>query len=50
LEENSTCFGQFPRPSSGFCHCTHSIGICHTGLLTGCVQAVSKPEIQSESD
>ena len=24
-------------------HCTHSNGICHTGLLTACSQAVSKP-------
>ena len=34
LEWNSTCFGQFLRPSSGVFHCTHSNGICHTGLLT----------------
>jgi hypothetical protein len=36
LEWNSTCFGQFLCPSSGVLHCTHSNGICHTGLL--CVQ------------
>ena len=33
-EQNSTCFGQFLCPSSGVFHCTHSNGICHTGLLT----------------
>jgi len=38
LEWNSTCFRQFLCPSSGVLHCTHSNGICHTGL-----QAVSKP-------
>jgi len=55
LEWNSTCFGQFLCPSSGILHCTHSNGICHTGLLTACEQwymsykfadslrAVSKP-------
>ena len=54
LEWNSTCFGQFLCPSSGVFHCTHSNGICHTGLLTACKQdqdvpswscsqAVSKP-------
>ena len=43
LEQNSTCFGQFLCPSSGVFHCTHSNGICHTGLLTACSQAVSKP-------
>jgi len=32
----STCFGQFLCPSSGVFHCTHSNGICHTGLLTAC--------------
>jgi hypothetical protein len=31
---NSTCFGQFLCPSSGIFHCTHSKGVCHTGLLT----------------
>jgi len=30
------------RPSSGVFRCTHSNGICHTGLLT----AVSKPVCQ----
>ena len=35
-EWNSTCCGQFPCPSSGVFHCTHSNGICHTGLLTAC--------------
>ena len=29
----ATCFGQFFCPSSGVFHCTHSNGICHTGLL-----------------
>jgi len=43
LEWNSTCFGQFFCPSSGVFHCTHSNGICHTGLLTACEQAVNKP-------
>jgi len=38
LEWNSTFFGQFPCPSSGVFHCTHSNGICHTGLLTACGQ------------
>jgi hypothetical protein len=38
LEWNSTCFGQFLCPSSGVFHCTHSSGICHTGLLTDCEQ------------
>jgi len=38
LEWNSTCFGQFLHPSSGNSHCTHSNGICHTGLLTACEQ------------
>ena len=36
------CFGQFLCPSSEAFHCTHSNGICHTGLLTACSQAVSK--------
>jgi len=43
LEQNSTCFGQFLCPSSGVFHCTQSNGIYHTGLLTACEQAVSKP-------
>ena len=38
LEWNSTCFGQFLCLSSGVFHCTHSNGICHTGLLTACEQ------------
>ena len=38
LEWNSTCFGQFLCPSSGVFHCTHSNGICHTGLLAACEQ------------
>jgi len=36
LESNFTCFGQFLCPSSGVFRCTHSNGVCHTGLL--CVQ------------
>jgi len=40
--ENSTGFGQFLCPSSGDFHCAHSIGICHTGLLTAWAHAVSK--------
>jgi len=43
LEWNSTCFWQFLCPSSGVFHCTCSNGVCHTGLLTTCEQAVSKP-------
>jgi hypothetical protein len=35
---NSTCFGQFLCPSLGVFHCTHSNGICHTGLQTARVQ------------
>ena len=42
LEWNSTCFGQFLCPSSGVFHCTHSNGICHTGLLTTCEQNARK--------
>jgi len=42
LEWNSTCFGQFLCPLSGVFHCTHSNGICYTGSLTACSQAVSK--------
>jgi hypothetical protein len=38
LECNSTCFRQFLCPSSGVFHCTHSNGICHTGLLIACEQ------------
>jgi len=59
LEWNSTCFGQFLCPSSGVFHCTHSNGICHTGLLTACEpdqdrtsrtcsKAVSKPALISQ--
>ena len=57
LEWNSTCFGQFPCPSSGVLHCKHKTGVCHTGLRTAyerdqnetavlswsCSQAISKP-------
>jgi len=43
LEWNSTCFGQFLCPSSGVFHCTHSNGICHTGLLTACEQDQDVP-------
>jgi hypothetical protein len=38
LEGKSTYFGQFLYPLSGVFHCTHSNGICHTGLLTACEQ------------
>jgi len=38
FELNSTCFGQFVCPSLRVLHCTHSIGICHTSLLTACKQ------------
>jgi len=41
LEWNPTCFGQFLCPSLGIFHCTHSNGMCHTGLLTACSQAVT---------
>ena len=43
LEWNSTCFGQFLCPSPGVFHCTHSNGICHTGLLTACEQDQNVP-------
>ena len=47
LEWNSTCFGQFLCSSSGVFHCTHSNGICYTGLLIAAsrilLTAVSKP-------
>jgi hypothetical protein len=33
LQWNCTCFGEFLCPSSELFHCTHSDGICHTGLL-----------------
>jgi hypothetical protein len=42
LKWNSTCFGQFLLPSLEVFHCTHSNGICHTGLLTASSQAVSR--------
>jgi len=38
VKKKPTCFGQFLCPSSGVLHCTHSNGICHTGLLTACEQ------------
>jgi hypothetical protein len=38
LEWKSTSFRQFLCPSSGVIHCTHSNGICYTGLLTTCEQ------------
>jgi len=38
LELKSTCFGQFLCPSSRVFSCTHSNGICLTGLLTACEQ------------
>ena len=38
LQWNSTCFEQILCLSSGVFHCTHSNGICHTGLLTACEQ------------
>jgi len=41
FEWKSTYFRQFLCPSSGVFHCTHSSGICDTGLLTA--RAVSKP-------
>ena len=42
LKWNSTCFGQFLCPSSGVFHCTHSNGICYTGLLTACEQVPAR--------
>jgi hypothetical protein len=36
LDWNSTCFEQCLCPSSGVFYCTHSNGICHTGLLRAC--------------
>ena len=38
LEWDSTCFGQFLCQTPGVFHCTHSNGICHTGMLTACEQ------------
>ena len=46
--KNSTCFGQFLCPSSGLFHCTHSNGICHTGLLTACKHVEFFPKINFE--
>ena len=43
LEWNSTCFKKFLCQSSGVFHCTHSNGICHTGLLTACKQDQDVP-------
>jgi hypothetical protein len=37
---SSTCFGQFPCPSSRVLQCTYSKGTCHTVLLTACEQDV----------
>ena len=41
------CMFRTVHPSSGVFHCTHSNGICHTGLLSrsicSCSQPVSKP-------
>ena len=34
LSRNSTCFGQFLYPSSGFFHRTFVTGLCHAGLMT----------------
>ena len=34
----TTCFGQFLCPSSWVLHCTHSNGLCHTGLQASCQQ------------
>jgi len=47
LEWNSTCFGQFLCPSSGVFHCTHSNGICHTGLLTAWEQEQDETAVPS---
>jgi hypothetical protein len=47
LEWNSTCFRQFLCPSSGVFHCTHSNGICHTGLLTACEQGQDGTQLSS---
>ena len=48
LEWNSTCFGQSLCPSSGVFHCTHSNGICHTGLLTACEQEYLLPSVHHQ--
>jgi hypothetical protein len=34
LSRNSTCFGQFLCPSSGFFHCTFGTCIYHASLMT----------------
>ena len=47
LEQNSRCFRQFLCPSSGVFHCTHSNGICHTGLLTACEQDQDRTAVLS---
>jgi len=44
----TACFGQFLCPSSGVFHCTHSNGICHTGLLTFCEQDQDGTESRSD--
>jgi len=49
LEGNSTCFGQFLCPSSGDFHCTHSKGICQTGLLIACKQDQDGTPVPSPS-
>ena len=49
LQWNCTCFRQFLCPSSGVFHCTHSSGICHTGLLTACVQDQDRNAVPSWS-
>jgi len=41
LEVNFTCFGQLLCSSSGVFHCTHSNGICNTGIADS-LRAVSK--------
>jgi hypothetical protein len=43
LKWKSTCFRQFLCQSSGVFHCTHSNGMCHTGLLTACEQDQDVP-------
>jgi hypothetical protein len=48
-EWNSTRFGQFLCPSSEFFHCTHSNGICHTGLVTACEQDQDGTAVPSRS-
>ena len=48
LDWNSTCFGQSLCPSSGVFRCTHSNGICHTGLLTACEQEHLLPSVHHQ--